>query len=258
MMEFRFEAGELDEFFLAEHGYRLVEAVQRPDVYSGAHAACQVAEWDCLGTNGLAPDDVRWRLAAFFSCSIIVEATLREDAIRRALARVHPGIVQISESALMPSYAECVYRLARIRLLHVQCNPPSPAKPCAPVDCAALLKSNFRVRNGFHGSDYPKGWIQIVQAALLREADIAGEQLAGQISDDVPCMVTLTQMAAIVSKSKKTLERFYAEGGLPAPIVEGGNGVANEWRWSEVRAPLSAKYGRELPERFPADRFVAR
>ena len=68
--------------------------------------------------------------------------------------------------------------------------------------------------------------------------------------------VTLWQMAAIVSKSKKTLERLRKNEILPAPDVKGGNGKANEWRWSKVRPILEKEYWRKLPEVFPADQFV--
>ena len=68
--------------------------------------------------------------------------------------------------------------------------------------------------------------------------------------------VTLLQMAAIVNKSKHTLERLCRSGKLPAPDIEGGAGKANEWRWSVVKPVLEKTYRRMLPDRFPTDRFV--
>lgn len=59
--------------------------------------------------------------------------------------------------------------------------------------------------------------------------------------------VTMDQMAAVVNKSKRTLERW----PLPPPDVKGGNGRANEWIWSKVRSVLEDCSGRSLPERFP-------
>lgn len=74
--------------------------------------------------------------------------------------------------------------------------------------------------------------------------------------NDVFCHVTLTQMAAIVQKSKPTVRRLYDNGSLPAPAIEPGNGKANEWLWSEVRPVLENEFGRKLPEVFPGDQFV--
>jgi hypothetical protein len=71
-----------------------------------------------------------------------------------------------------------------------------------------------------------------------------------------PCHVTLLQMAGIVNREKRTLERLRKEQRLPSPAVRGGGGKPNEWRWPDVRPILEAEYGRPLPEVFPADRFV--
>jgi hypothetical protein len=65
--------------------------------------------------------------------------------------------------------------------------------------------------------------------------------------------VTLDQAAAIVGKSKKTLERRKNNPGsdMPAPSVEGGGGRANEWEWTSLRPWLEKTYGKKLPEVFP-------
>ncbi len=68
------------------------------------------------------------------------------------------------------------------------------------------------------------------------------------------CHVTLQQMASIVNKSKRHLERVKTK--LPPPTVKGGSGKADEWAWSDVRPILNEIFGRQLPEVFPADRFV--
>lgn len=70
------------------------------------------------------------------------------------------------------------------------------------------------------------------------------------------CHVTLKQMASIVNKSKRTLERLRDNGNLPAPAVKGGKGKADEWLWSVVRPILNREYGRQLPEVYPSDRFI--
>jgi hypothetical protein len=67
--------------------------------------------------------------------------------------------------------------------------------------------------------------------------------------------VTLLQMAAILGKGKRTLERLKGAGKLPPPAVKGGKGKADEWRWSEVRSTLEKEFARQMPEVFPADRF---
>jgi len=74
--------------------------------------------------------------------------------------------------------------------------------------------------------------------------------------EQIECHVTLQQMAAIVSKSKRTLERLRDNEKLPAPAVKGGEGKADEWIWSEVRPILKREYSRTLPKVFPADRFA--
>ncbi len=72
----------------------------------------------------------------------------------------------------------------------------------------------------------------------------------------VKCYVTLIQMASIVNKSKRTLERLRNDGKLPKPAVKGGNGKADEWQWRDVRPILEETYNRPMPEVFPADCFV--
>jgi hypothetical protein len=70
--------------------------------------------------------------------------------------------------------------------------------------------------------------------------------------------VTLKQLAGIVQKDKKTIQRLVSANKLPAPDVRGGNGKANEWIWSKVRGPLGAEFNRPLPEIFPADQWTGR
>jgi hypothetical protein len=81
-------------------------------------------------------------------------------------------------------------------------------------------------------------------------------------SDDTrrqPEYVTLDQMAAVVNRSKRTLERFKTRkrNPLPPPNVEGGGGKPDEWIWSEVRPWLEAESGKNLPEHFPGTRLLS-
>ncbi len=72
----------------------------------------------------------------------------------------------------------------------------------------------------------------------------------------VPQMVTLQQMAAIVNRSKAAVEKIKSK--LGAPHGRARNGQAHEWPWAMVRPVLSAQFGRELPEVWPADRLRRR
>jgi hypothetical protein len=69
--------------------------------------------------------------------------------------------------------------------------------------------------------------------------------------------VTLEQAAAVVNKSKRTLEKYKSqrEDALPPPDVEGGGGRADEWNWSTLRPWLERVFGRPLPQWFPSLRF---
>jgi hypothetical protein len=70
---------------------------------------------------------------------------------------------------------------------------------------------------------------------------------------DTPQYVTLDQMAALVNRSKKTLERAMnaANSDMPKPDVKGGGGRPHEWRWNRIRPWLETMYTRLLPKRFP-------
>jgi hypothetical protein len=60
-------------------------------------------------------------------------------------------------------------------------------------------------------------------------------------------------MAAMIPRSKKTLENRKARrtNPLPAPDIEGGGGKPDEWLWSRIRPWLEQEFGRPLPEHFP-------
>jgi hypothetical protein len=72
-----------------------------------------------------------------------------------------------------------------------------------------------------------------------------------------PRYVTLDQMAASVSRSKRTLEKRKGskKDPLPSPDVKGGGGKPDEWLWERVRPWLEREFGRKLPGQFPGDRF---
>ncbi len=66
--------------------------------------------------------------------------------------------------------------------------------------------------------------------------------------------ITLDQAAAVVGRSKRTLERYLEN--MPTPDVEGGGGKPHEWKWSTLRPWLMENFDRDLPERFPASRTI--
>lgn len=76
-------------------------------------------------------------------------------------------------------------------------------------------------------------------------------------SRPVPQMVTLDQAAAIVHRSKRTLEKYLYDPALvrryamPPPSLEGGGGRPHEWEWSVIRPWLERVFRRPLPERVP-------
>jgi predicted DNA-binding transcriptional regulator AlpA len=86
------------------------------------------------------------------------------------------------------------------------------------------------------------------QAAALAAAE---KPAAGDAPVD--CLITLHQAAAMVNKSKRTLERLLSK--MPMPRVQGAGGKSSEWAWPELRPWLEKEYERKLPERFPADKF---
>lgn len=66
--------------------------------------------------------------------------------------------------------------------------------------------------------------------------------------------ITLDQAAALVHKSKRTLERLKTKGELPPPSIEGGGGRADYWDWPAIRPVLMAQFHIRLPENCPGGR----
>ena len=69
-------------------------------------------------------------------------------------------------------------------------------------------------------------------------------------------LVTLDQAAAMVGKSKRTLERYLHEELLPVPGYPGGSGKPHRWRWSKIRPALEKHFRADLPKKFPASRVI--
>ncbi len=71
-----------------------------------------------------------------------------------------------------------------------------------------------------------------------------------------PQYVTLDQLAAMVRRSKRTLEnwRRRQKNPMPDPDVEGGGGKPHEWIWEKIRLWLEHETCRTLPVDFPSIR----
>lgn len=70
---------------------------------------------------------------------------------------------------------------------------------------------------------------------------------------DPPQYVTLDQMAAMVNRSKRTVEKLLTRklNPLPNPDISGGGGKPNEWKWAIIRLWLEKEYERKLPSVYP-------
>jgi hypothetical protein len=62
-------------------------------------------------------------------------------------------------------------------------------------------------------------------------------------------LVNLDEAAAIVHRSKRTLERHLSK--MPPPYVQGGGGKPSLWKWAELRIWLEKEFVPDLPKRFP-------
>jgi hypothetical protein len=64
--------------------------------------------------------------------------------------------------------------------------------------------------------------------------------------------VTLDQAAAVVNRSKKTLERLKSRKNnpLPNPDIEGGGGKPDEWNWDTIRPWMEKEYKRPLSRKY--------
>lgn len=104
--------------------------------------------------------------------------------------------------------------------------------------------------DAIQGCDIDKLARFIVPWAIARR--VATE--AADAKDETPIdFVTLLQCAAMVNKSKRTLERWKEnDPAFPSPEVIGDNGRADEWRWATIRTYLETKGNRRLPQTFPA------
>jgi len=116
---------------------------------------------------------------------------------------------------------------------------------------AEMFRKNARALNGVRCDD------AIKQANREEMYAIRYESMLTKIeAKSDTCYVTMSQMAAIVSRGKKTIVRLVERGILPQPDIEGGGGKPHEWRWATVKPILESQFDRIMPAIFPHDRFV--
>ena len=105
---------------------------------------------------------------------------------------------------------------------------------------------------GWWHEDPAFNWAVAEKELRKIEAVAVGKRVDEKTADVEP-LVTLTQMAAMVNRSKRTLEGLTKD--MPPSTVEGGGGKPAEWDWANVRPWLEEQFVRKLPEVFPGDRF---
>lgn len=74
-------------------------------------------------------------------------------------------------------------------------------------------------------------------------------QIEGDPTAGLPQRVTLDQMAAMVHRRKRSLERY--RNVIPGRLTRGSRGHMALWDWSLARGWLEEKFGVLMPERFP-------
>ena len=79
-------------------------------------------------------------------------------------------------------------------------------------------------------------------------AEEGGAWSGGEGEESVGDYVTLKDIAMMVRRSKRTVEKLVEKGTLPAPEIRGGRGKPHEWRLSKLRPLLERLYGRPLPD----------
>jgi hypothetical protein len=103
--------------------------------------------------------------------------------------------------------------------------------------------------------------LERVLSAEAESADVAippPRQPADDSGTEAPYtqrdLVTLSQAAAMVHKTKRALEHYKSSGELPDPAVDGGGGQAALYDWKILGPWLQSKFGIVQPPTFPANR----
>jgi hypothetical protein len=154
--------------------------------------------------------------------------------------------------------------IEELKSLNQDCNAFSGKTELSPREAETLFHNTTRARLVLRRLFMPYRRLRMAIQQSLGELDTAvksqpcatestPQNLAAK-SDEPVCYVTLQQCAAIVNRSKRTLERYLKE--MPKPAIKGKRGQPDEWLWRDVRPFLEEKFKRTLPAVFPADRFA--
>src|SRR5262249_16648231 len=71
--------------------------------------------------------------------------------------------------------------------------------------------------------------------------------------EDSSHFVDLDQMAAVVNRSKSTLEKMKRRKNnpLPLPDIEGGGGKKDEWLWTRIRPWVELEFKKQFSQTCP-------
>ncbi len=83
-------------------------------------------------------------------------------------------------------------------------------------------------------------------------AEMARERLEVEVDE----VVTMSQIGAFLSVSKRTVENWRNADQIPPPDIHGVRGTAHKWYWSKVRPHLEKLARRPLPLAFPGSRIL--
>jgi hypothetical protein len=112
----------------------------------------------------------------------------------------------------------------------------------------------FRNNDNFPCADRQKLIAMLREWQRAARTDSVESAAPTSLEEELPAtgvedLVNLDEAAAIVHRSKKTLERYLSK--MPAAYVQGGGGKPSLWKWAELRPWLEKQFVPDLPKRFP-------
>jgi len=117
-----------------------------------------------------------------------------------------------------------------------------------PLDSARVGTLSTEARAPWVPPPKPSG--SALEGIEAKLGEIASAIRDGGGGTPVEELVTLSQASGAIGISKRQLERYLADGKLPAPEITGSGGRANMWYWSKLRPALEPYATRPLPVRF--------
>lgn len=149
---------------------------------------------------------------------------------------------RFSEDEVIPDYRK--YPLVQ------QLSDPSPLIGDVSPEIRAILDELHEIKIGSVGTggrDVEADTVQrirsLLRAIVAGDATTSRQLPAGTSTEATPSssvdkqadvldkLVTLDQVAPLVGKKKRTLERYLSDGKLPEPDFRGGGGKAHKWYW---------------------------